>query len=111
MCQTITIEILKFLALYQQVLHTGLKISSTKRLGYIIIRSIFQPFQLTFYGCLGSQQNNRDVAGRHIRTELTRHFDTIFLRHHHVTDDNVRQILQSLIPSFHTVRSLYHPIG
>ena len=111
MRQTITIEILQFLTLHQQVLHTSLKISRTKRLGDIIIRPIFQSFQFTFYRRLGSKQYDRNMAGRHIRTKFTRHFDTVFLRHHDVADNNIRQILQSLAPSLHTVGSLYHPIS
>ena len=50
------------------------------------------------------------MAGHHIRTQFTCHFDTILFRHHHITDNNIRQILQRLAPTFHSIGSFHHPV-
>ena len=50
------------------------------------------------------------MAGHHIRTQFTCHFDTILFRHHHITDNNIRQILQRFTPAFHSVGRLHHPV-
>ena len=110
MHQAIPIETLQFLTLHQQIFHTGLQIGSTERFRDIIIRTIFQSFQFTFNRSLGSKQDNRYMAGCHIRTQFTRHFDTVFLGHHHVTDNNIREILQCFICSFPTIGSFHYPV-
>ena len=50
------------------------------------------------------------MAGSHISTQFTGHGDTVFFRHHHVADNNIRQKLQRLIQPLHTIGSLYNAI-
>ena len=94
----------------QQILDACFQVSGTEGFGDVVVGTILQSFELALNRSFCRKQDNRNVTGGHIRTQLFRHGDAVLAGHHDIADDDVGQQLQCLVQSLYAVFGLHHAI-
>ena len=94
----------------QEVLESQVEHVDIEWLGDILIRTAHQSLLAMLIGKTGRQHHEWNGSGLIVLLHLPAEFIAIHHRHHHIAEDDIRTMVDDLVPGILTVHGLNHGI-